>query len=66
MEDKDLQFYADHIWSLLNTIENSAKSKEEQIELIKPVILEIAKDMRSLGRHQVINHMKDEIYRLQR
>ncbi len=61
MNNATLSEKADQIWSILNTIGNSKKTKQEQIDLIKPLLIQIAEDERHIGRSQVLNHFKYEI-----
>ena len=61
MNNATLSEKADQIWSILNTIENSKKTKQEQIDLIKPLLIQIGEDERHIGRSQVLNHFKCEI-----
>ena len=66
MNNSTLTQKADQIWSVLNTADNAGKTKQEKVELIKPLLLEIGKDEREIGRRQVINHFKGEIELLSR
>ncbi len=61
MNNNTLNEKADLIWSVLNSIQNSGKTKEEQLELIKPLLIEIAESERTIGRTQILNHFKNEI-----
>ena len=61
MNNATLNESAERIWAVLNTIENSKKTKQEQIDLIKPLLLKIGEDERYIGRSQVLNHFKGEI-----
>lgn len=64
MDNNELNRVADLILSKLNSIENENKSREEQLELIKPVLIELSFDQRKLGRTQVLNYMEDEMKKL--
>ncbi len=61
MNNNTLIEKSDLIWSTLNSIDGSKKTKQDQIELIKTIILKIAEDERRIGRMQVLNHFKAEI-----
>lgn len=61
MNNNTLNEKADMIWSLLNTVQNCKKTKEDQLELIKPLLIEIAESERVIGRAQILNHFKNEI-----
>lgn len=61
MNNNTLNEKADMIWSLLNTVQNCKKTKEDQLELIKPLLIEIAESERAIGRAQILNHFKNEI-----
>jgi hypothetical protein len=62
----ELDRVADLIWSTLNTIENADKSKKEQLELIKPLIVSVYEHFTKIGKTKVLKHMQEEIYKLQR
>ena len=60
----ELEKQADLIWSVLNCKENADKSKDDQIKLIKPIILKIAEGERQIDRKQILTHMATEIENL--
>jgi len=61
LNNNELNRVATFIWSILNTRENSDKSRLEQIDLIKPLLLELYKDSLTIGRKQILNNLKDSI-----
>jgi sugar-specific transcriptional regulator TrmB len=61
MNDNELNRLSELILDKLNSIENQNKTKKEQIELIKPVLIECSSDSRRIGRTQILNYFKDEI-----
>ncbi len=64
MNNNELNRIADLIWGKLHCFENENKSKHEQIELIKPVLLELYSDSLKTGHRQILNYMRDEISNL--
>lgn len=61
MDVNELNRISELVWSTLNSIKNAGINRDEQIELIKPIILKTAKESRKVGRSQIINHLKIEI-----
>lgn len=66
MDNNELNSIADKIWNELNSINNEDKSKEEQIEMIKSILIPIMSEQRQLGRTQILNYMEDQINGLKR
>lgn len=52
-ESNIIEQVVDRIWSELNTIENSDKSKEEQLEIIKPILLLFYLDITQIQRNTI-------------
>ena len=61
MDNNELNRLSELIWTKLNCIENESKTIKEQIELIKPVLIELYSDSIKIGRSQVLNHLENEI-----
>ena len=61
MDNNELNRLSELIWAKLNCIENESKTIKEQIELIKPVLIELYSDSIKIGRSQVLNHLENEI-----
>tara|TARA_X000001316_G_scaffold11976_1_gene5174 strand:- start:359 stop:577 length:219 start_codon:yes stop_codon:yes gene_type:complete len=61
MNNNELNRIVDLIWTTLNSIDNQGLNKNEQIELIKPIIIECASSSRETGRRQILNHLQNEI-----
>ena len=61
MNDNELTQVSDLIWSKLNSSENDNKSKEQQIEIIKLVIIDVAQDQQKVGRNQILTHLQAEV-----
>lgn len=57
---------ADLIWSTLNTIENSSKSRDEQINLIEQIVIKVANKQRNIGRNQILNNFQSQIESLKK
>lgn len=57
---------ADLIWSTLNTIENSSKSRDEQINLIEQIVIKVANEQRNIGRNQILNNFQSQIESLKK
>ena len=53
----DVEILADKIWSALNTIEGSAKSKDQQIEMIKPMLMRIIAEHAVSSRDAALNYI---------
>ena len=66
MNAYELERIADLICNKLHSIENVDKTKSEHIELIKPILLDLAKEERNIGRNQILNHFKSEIETLKK
>jgi hypothetical protein len=64
MNNNELNRIADHIWTTLNCIENRDKTREEQIELIKPIIVDCVSSSIRTGRKQILNYFEGEINNL--
>ena len=65
MNDNELNRISDLIWTTLKSIENENKSRAEQIELIKPILLNLYSDSINIGRKRILNYIKDEIKHLE-
>jgi hypothetical protein len=61
MNDNELNRVVDLIWTTLNCNENLDKTRDQQKELIKPIIIELTSSSRMLGRRQILNYFDDEI-----
>jgi len=66
MDNNELERISDLIWSTLNAVDNQDLSKDEQIDLIKPIIRECHSSSRKLGRKQILNHLDEEINHLRK
>ena len=64
MNSSETNRIADLIWSTLNSISNENLSKEEQIELIKPIISGCASASKIKGRREILNVLEKEINNL--
>ena len=64
MTSKELKSKANLIWDKLFSIKNENKTKDEQLEMIESVIVEIAKEQQKVGRTQILNYMQDEVNKL--
>jgi hypothetical protein len=61
MNYNELEQKADLVWSTLNSIENQDKSKREQMNLIKTILLQMAEEQREVGRNQIKNLISETI-----
>ena len=61
MNNNELKKTTHLIWGILHLIENEDKSKDELLKLIEPVLINLAKDERKIGRNQILNHFKNSI-----
>jgi hypothetical protein len=61
MNYNELEAKADLVWSTLNSIENVDKSKCEQMNLIKSILLQMAEEQREVGRNQIKNLISETI-----
>ncbi len=55
---------ANLIWDKLFSIKNDGKNKDEQLQMIESVIIEMAQEQQKVGRMQILNYMQDEVNRL--
>ena len=61
MDNNELNRIADLICTTLNCIDNQDLNRDEQIELIKPIIIDCTSASRKTGRTQILNYLTDEI-----
>ena len=61
MDNNELNRIADLIWTTLNCIDSQDLNRDEQIELIKPIIIECTSSSRKTGRRQILNYLDDEL-----
>jgi hypothetical protein len=59
--DNELKRITDLIWSTLNAREHENKTKDQQRALIEPIIEQLAKEQRLIGRKQIIRHIQVEL-----
>ena len=64
MDNNELDRVSELIWMKLFCKENEDKSREEQIELIKPIIKKSYKEATELGRKKALIHIKNFIGKL--
>lgn len=51
---------ADLIWSKVFS-NVTVKTKQDELDLIEGVIIQIAKEQRKVGRNQILNHIEGEV-----
>lgn len=61
MTFNELEAQADLIWSTLNNKDNVDKSKREQINLIKTILLKMALEQREIGENKIKNLISETI-----
>lgn len=61
MNNAQLNYFADLILNHLHSKQNEGKTRAEQMELIKPILIQLATEQRGIGRQQVVNHLSDEL-----
>lgn len=61
MTFNELETQADLIWSTLNNKDNVDKSKREQINLIKTILLKMALEQREIGENKIKNLISETI-----
>jgi hypothetical protein len=61
MNYNELEQKADLVWSTLNNKENADKTKREQMNLIKNILLQMAEEQREVGRNQIKNLISETI-----
>lgn len=64
MTNSDLNYNCELIFNKLFSIESENKNNEELIELIKPILIDLANEQRQIGRSQILNNMEDKIKEL--
>ena len=64
MTSNESKTKANLIWDKLFSIKNKNKTKDEQLQMIESVIIEMAQEQRKIGRTQILNYMQDEVNKL--
>ena len=52
---------ADLIWSKLFSKDGENRTKQDELNLIESVVIQIAKEQRQVGRRQILNHFEEEV-----
>jgi len=52
---------ADLIWSKLFSKESQNRTKQEQLNTIEAIVIQIAQEQINVGRNQVLNHIDCEV-----
>ena len=52
---------ADLIWSKLFSKDGGNRTKQDELNLIESVVIQIAQEQRKVGRRQILNHFEEEI-----
>ena len=52
---------ADLIWSKLFSKDGENRTRQDEINLIESVVIQIAKEQRKVGRRQILNHFEEEV-----
>lgn len=52
---------ADLIWSKLFSKDGENRTKQDELNLIESVVIQIAQEQRKVGRRQILNHFEEEI-----
>jgi len=64
MKSIELKEKADLIWSKLFSKSSTNRTKQDELDLIESVIIQIAQEQRKVGRDQILNQFQEEIKRL--
>jgi len=64
MNDNELNRIADLIFTKINSVEAEQLTREERVNKIKGVIIEVDANARRAGRRQIINHFEVEVLNL--
>ena len=64
MTSNESKAKANLIWDKLFSIKNENKTKDEQLQMIESIIIEMAEEQRKFGRTQILNYMQDEVNKL--
>lgn len=52
---------ADLIWSKLFSKDGENRTKQDELNLIESVVIQIAQEQRKVGRRQILNHFEEEV-----
>jgi len=52
---------ADLIWSKLFSKDGENRTKQDKLNLIESVVIQIAQEQRKVGRRQILNHFEEEV-----
>lgn len=66
MTDNDYNGYCNKIVNVFFLKENQNKSKEELLNLVKSIIIELSSESRKQGRNQILNYFEDKIKNLKK
>ena len=52
---------ADLIWSKLFSKDGENRTKQDELNIIESVIIQMAQEQRKVGRNQILNHIEGEV-----
>jgi hypothetical protein len=52
---------ADLIWSKLFSKDGESRTKQDELNLIESIVIQIAQEQRKVGRGQILNHFEEEV-----
>ena len=52
---------ADLIWSKLFSKDGENRTKQDELNIIESVVIQIAQEQRKVGRRQILNHFEEEV-----
>ena len=61
MTSNEAKQKADLIWSKLFSKDGENRTKQDELNLIESVVIQIAQEQRKVGRRQILNHFEEEI-----
>lgn len=64
MNDNELKAVAEKIWYKLNSLSANQMTKEEQLDFIKGVVIDVESEAKKVGSNSVLNYLSQEIDQL--
>jgi len=64
MTSNETKQKADLIWNKLFSKDRGNRTKEDELNLIESVVIQIAQEQRKVGRNQILNHIQEEVKNL--
>jgi hypothetical protein len=52
---------ADLIWSKLFSKDGENRTRQEELNIIESIVIQIAQEQRKVGRRQILNHFEEEV-----